>query len=57
MAVAFGVFAREIEEIDTSENCKETAQERDCVDGIAGVEALEQDEGCDEGAGGESDVV
>lgn len=57
MAVAFWVFARQIEEIDTSEDCEKTTKERDCVDGIAGVEALEEDEGCDEGAGGESDVV
>lgn len=57
MAMSFGVFTREIEEIYTSEDCEETAQERDCVDSIAGVEALEKDEGCDKGAGGEGDVV
>lgn len=55
--VAFGIFAREVEEVDTGEDCEETAQERDRINSVAGVEASEEDEGCDEGAGGEGDVV
>jgi hypothetical protein len=55
--VAFGVLTREVEEVDAGEDYEETTQERDCVDGIAGVEALEEDKGRDEGAGGEGDVV
>ena len=57
MVVSFGIFAREVEEVDTGEDCEETAQERDRIDSVAGVEASEEDEGCDEGAGGEGDVV
>jgi hypothetical protein len=55
--VAFGVLTREVEEVDACEDYEEATQERDCVDGVAGVEALEEDKGCDEGAGGEGDVV
>lgn len=57
MIVTFGVFAREVEEVNAGEDCEETAQKRDGVDGVASVEASEEDEGCDEGAGGEGDVV
>ena len=57
VVVTFGVFAREIEKINTSEDCEETAQKRYRVDSVAGVEASEEDEGCDKSAGGEGDVV
>ena len=42
VAMAFGIFAREIEEVDAGKDCEETAQERDRVDGVAGVEASEE---------------
>lgn len=55
--VSFGVFAREVEEVDTGEDCEETAQKRNGVDSVAGIEASEEDKGCDEGAGGKGYVV
>lgn len=55
--VAFGVLTREVEEVNAGEDCEETAQKRNGVDSVAGVEASEEDEGCDEGAGGEGHVV
>jgi hypothetical protein len=57
VAVALGVFAREVEEVDAGEDDEEAAEKGDCVYGVAGVEALEENKRCDEGAGGKGDVV
>lgn len=46
---AVGVFAREVEQVDTSEDCEESAEKRDGVACVNGVEAPEQDERSDEG--------
>jgi hypothetical protein len=53
----FRIFARKIEKVDTGEDGKEATKEGNGVDGVARVEALEEDEGGDESAGGESDIV
>jgi len=54
---AFGVFAREVEEVDAGEDDEEAAEQGDGVDCVGGVEALEEDEGGAEGAGCEGYVV
>lgn len=57
VAVAVGVVAREIEEVYAGEDDKESAEEGYCVYSGCGVEALEEEERCDEGAGGEGYIV
>lgn len=52
-----GVFPREVEEVDAGEDDEEAAEQGDGVNGGGGVEALEEEAGGDEGAGGEGDVV
>jgi hypothetical protein len=54
---AVGVFSREIEEVDAGKDDEEAAEQGDGVYGGGGVEALEEEAGGDEGAGGEGDVV
>lgn len=54
---AVWIFAREVEEVDAGEDGQEAAEERDGVDDVGCVEASEQDEGREEGAGREGDVV
>lgn len=55
--MAVGVFAGEIEQVNAREYNEEAAEERDSVDNVGGVEALKQDEGGDERAGGECHIV
>ena len=57
VVVAFRIFAREVEEVNTGEDCEEAAQKRNGVDCVAGIESLEEDKGGDESACGEGDVV
>lgn len=57
MGLAVWVFAREVEEVYAGEDGEEAAEEGDCVDSVGCVEALEENERCDEGAGGEGDIV
>jgi hypothetical protein len=47
VAVAVGVVAREVEEVDAGEDDEEAAEKGDCVYGRGGVEALEEEEGGD----------
>ena len=54
---AIRVFAGEVEQVDSREDCEEAAEEGDGVDGVGGVEAAEEDEGGDEGEGCEGYVV
>lgn len=46
---SFWIFPREVEEVNAGEDDEETAEERDGVDRIGRVEALEEDEGRQEG--------
>ena len=55
--IAVGVLAREVEEVDAREDDEEAAEKRNCVYGGCGVEALEEQAGCDERAGCEGYVV
>lgn len=55
--VAFGVVAREVEQVDPSKNDKEPAEKGDCVDGIGGVEAAEEYERGTQSSSGEGYVV
>jgi hypothetical protein len=57
VSVAVGVVAREVEEVYTGEDDEETTKERNRVYGGRSVKALEEEEGCDECAGGEGYVV
>lgn len=50
-------LARNVEQVNAHENDDETAQQRDGVDGVGGVEALEQDCRGDNRRGREEDVV
>lgn len=52
-----GVFAREVEQVDTREDNEKAAEEGDCVYGGGGVEALEKEAGGNEGAGCEGYIV
>jgi hypothetical protein len=54
---AVGVFAGEVQKVDAGEDGEEAAEERDGIYGVGSVEAAEEDEGGDEGAGGECYVV
>lgn len=54
---AVRVLARQVEEVDTGENRKEAAEEGDGVACVDGVEALEEEEGSDEGECREGHVV
>lgn len=56
-ALAVRVAAGEVEQINPCEDDKETAEERDCVDSVGGVEALEEEERGTENGCGESHVV
>lgn len=56
-AATVGVFARKVEEVYAREDDEESAEEGNCVDGVCGIEAAEEKEGRDEGAGGEGNVV
>lgn len=49
--------ARELEEVHAEEGGDEAGEERDGVGGIVCVEALEEDDGGDDGTGRETDVV
>jgi hypothetical protein len=51
------VFAREVEEVHAGKNYEKAAEERDCVNGVGGVESLEEDETCAESCRCEGDVV
>ncbi len=51
------VFAREVEEVHAGKNDEKTAEERDCVYRVGGVESLEEDETCAESCRCEGDVV
>lgn len=49
--------AGDVEEVD-AEECDDEAHEKgDCVGAVGCVEALEEDEGSDDGCGGEANVV
>jgi hypothetical protein len=52
-----GGFAGDFEEVHADEDDDEADEERDGVNGIVGVEALEEDEGRDDGGCREADVV
>jgi hypothetical protein len=54
---AVGVFAREIEQVDTSKDREESAEKGNCVACIDGIEAPEEDERSDEGECCECNVV
>lgn len=51
------VFFGEVEEEDAGEDDEEATEERDGIDGVGGIEALEEDEGGDEDGGRECYVV
>jgi hypothetical protein len=50
-------FARELEEVHANEGYDEAYEERHGIHWIVGVEALEKDEGCDDGGCREADVI
>ena len=52
-----GIVTRKVEEIDSREDYQEATEERNCVDRVGCVEALEKDEGCDECASCECHVI
>lgn len=52
-----GVAAGEVEEVDACEDDEEAGEEGDGVDCVCGVEAAEEDEGCDEGGRCECHIV
>ncbi len=54
---AIGVFAREVEQIDTSKDCQESAEKGDGVACVDGVEAPEEDERSDEGECCERNII
>jgi hypothetical protein len=54
---AVGIFARKVQQVDTGEDCEESAEQRDGVACVDSVEALEEDERSDEGECGECNVV
>lgn len=54
---AIRVFAREVEEVDTSEDCEESAEKGDGVACVDGVEAPEEDERSDEGECCERNII
>lgn len=56
-AITIGVVARKIEEVDTGEDDEEAAKEGDGVYGGSGVETAEEEEGSDECARRERDIV
>ena len=51
------VLLGKVQEEDTGEDDEESAEKRDCVYGVGGVEAFEKNEGCQEDGSGERDVV
>tara|TARA_R110002003_G_scaffold244_4_gene17418 strand:- start:2262 stop:2459 length:198 start_codon:yes stop_codon:yes gene_type:complete len=57
VSVAVGILAREVQKVDAREDDEEAAEEGDCVHSGSGIEALEEEEGRDERAGGEGYVV
>jgi hypothetical protein len=54
---AIGVFAREVEQVNTSEDREESAKKGDRVACVDGVEAPEEDERSDEGECCECNIV
>jgi hypothetical protein len=52
-----GVFAGEVEQVDTSEDREKSTEKGNGVARVDGVEATEEDERSDEGECGERDVV
>lgn len=52
-----GVFAREVQQVDATEDDEEAAEEGYGVYRVGGVEASKEDEGGDEGEGREGYVV
>jgi hypothetical protein len=56
-SVAVWIVAREIKEVDAREDDEKSAEQRDCVYSGCGVEALEKEEGRDEGTSREAYVV
>lgn len=57
MFVAVGIFAAEIEQVYTRENDEKATKEGNCVYGRGGIEALEEETGCNEGACRKGDIV
>lgn len=54
---AVGIVSRQVQQVDSGENDQESTQQRDCVDGIGGVESLEQNKRCAQRGGRERDIV
>lgn len=50
-------MAREVQEINASEDDEESTKQRYRVDGVGGVESLEEDKGGTEGRGGKRNVI
>lgn len=51
------VVARKVQKIHASENDEESTKQRYRVNGVGGVESLEEDKGGTEGRGGKGHVV
>lgn len=54
---AVGIFAREVEQVDTSKDSEESAEKGNRIACVDGIETPEEDERSDEGECGERDVV
>ena len=54
---AVWVLARQVEQVNTSEDGEETTKQRDGVDGVGSVESFEKNKRGDQGEGREGDIV
>ena len=53
----YGGLARELEEVHADEDGHKACEEGDCVYGVIGIDALEEDEGGDDSGCREADIV